>query len=155
MKNEENGYSARLVRDPHFQPREYYLPASRARNIAYYRQRDHDGDETLGVEALDYSILSVLHLTGLSFPELTLESVEVDAGVPLLMTVQSGAKLFAKARFPLNLAYGASLCLLLNAPALSGKRAGHCYARKPEKVTVRTSSGIFVFEAKALDCGKI
>lgn len=82
MNKKENGNPARNP-SPHHRPKTYYLPAATARNICYYRQQGASMGEPLGVETFDYGIISVLHPTGLTFPELEIRRVQADAGFPL------------------------------------------------------------------------
>lgn len=129
-------------------PREYYIPSSQARNICYYRQKESPEAPALGVESFDYGIITVLHLTGLAYPDVQIEAVQVDGNFPLQVAVQNAEDFFSRAEFPVRIGYGASFCLLLRAPAATDAVQRFCYSQKPASVWVSTRSGILVFDAE-------
>jgi hypothetical protein len=141
MNTKENGFSD--------DRKTYYLPASHAQHIRRYRQCSPSGDELLGIEAFDYLVISVLQITGLASPEMEIQAVHVDAAFPLGVTVENTTDLFSKTRYPLRLAYGAALPLLLHVHTASGCFRDLCYPDKPRKVVVTTNHGPLVFEAVA------
>ncbi|XHR29136.1 MAG: hypothetical protein ACFUZC_00945 [Chthoniobacteraceae bacterium] len=139
MNTKENGISDR---------KPYYLPASHAQNIVRYRQRCPEGDELLGIEALDYLVISVLQITGLSSPEIRILSVQADGAFPLVVSVENTTDFFSQTQYPLRIGYGASHSLLLNAPTASSDRIRqHCYPPKPREIVIDTDLGPVVFEA--------
>ncbi|XHR28789.1 MAG: hypothetical protein ACFUZC_23100 [Chthoniobacteraceae bacterium] len=105
-------------------------------------------DCPLAVTSFDHWIVSLLEITSLASADLEIHAVHVDAGFPLLVTVENGTELFTPAEFPLRIARGTSISFLLRAPAASERVQRFCYGQDPTKIVVSTPGGLLVFGAE-------
>jgi hypothetical protein len=111
-----------------------------------YRQVLPAQEPRLKAEVYRAVIFDTLRLSNVSPRPMEINAVDVDWAFPLRLAVTNAPELFRLADFPMLLANGASVSLLLRSTSISPIIQRFCYAPVPAKITVTTGAGPLVFQ---------